>query len=534
MKVLTAVEVREVDRLTTERYDIPSLQLMENAARRVVEAAQSEVGSLTGRSVLVLCGKGNNGGDGAAVARLAQAEGAAVVLVLLGRLKDTRGDAFDNLTRAKRIAEEATDSFQFIETADSASLPDAVRDRRFELIFDALLGTGVTRPASGAFSEAISFINQYSKSSIISVDIPSGLASDHDQPIGPAVKADLTVTFTAPKPANVLPPACDHSGKLVIASIGSPEELINDSPSQLYLIDPPMISSWLAGSRRAPHANKGDAGKVLVVGGSRGKTGAVCLTGAAALRAGAGLVTIATSESCRPVVAAQSILECMTEALQETPNGAVSEAALNQLRMLEEDRDVVALGPGLGSTEESTRLLVRQIVSSRKRPFVIDADGLNALAPWKEITGSGELPLILTPHPGEMSRLAGKPIKEILSSRVDTARSFATEHKVVLVLKGSRTLVAMPGGAVYISPTGNEGMASGGTGDVLTGIIAGLLAQKPDDPEGAAVAGVYLHGLAGDIAASRRGIRAMIATDIIDLLGDAFIEAGGNPERLSR
>jgi NAD(P)H-hydrate epimerase len=322
---------------------------------------------------------------------------------------------------------------------------------------------------------------------------------------------------------------------LSIGHIGSPDQLIDLSGSQLNLVEQSDAGLWLRASRRSSHANKGDVGKVLVVAGSRGKTGAACLVGEAALRSGCGLVTIATPASSQPIVASSAIPECMTESLAETSSGSVAREAFDQLQKLAAERDVVAIGPGLGSGEASTRELVRTVVEKREGPLVADADALNALAPWHAtLFATGGPPLILTPHPGEMSRLVGKPIPEIVLHRLDIARDFASSSGAILVLKGSRTVVAAPDGQVYVNPTGNAGMATGGSGDVLTGIIAGLLAQKLDDALGATIAAVYLHGLAGDIAASKLGTRAMIASDITSCLGDAFVEAGGDRERLVR
>jgi len=346
------------------------------------------------------------------------------------------------------------------------------------------------------------------------------------------VCADITVTFTAPKPASVLPPACHYVGDLIVSAIGSPAELIDEAGSSLNLVEPKMIEEWLARSRRSPDANKGDVGKVLIVAGSRGKTGAACLSGLAAIRSGTGLVTVATPASSQPVVASQLAIECMTEPLPETETGSVSLDALRSLLELADQRDVLAIGPGLGASDDSTRELVRGAVINRSVPLVIDADGLNSLAPWPgNLNGSSALPMILTPHPGEMARLTGKSIPQIVSNRVETARRFAMERSVIVVLKGSRTIIAAPDGQVYINPTGNSGMATGGTGDVLTGITVGLLAQKPDDPVGSTIAAVYIHGLAGDIAARRIGTRAMIASDIMGALGESFIQAGGEQER---
>jgi ADP-dependent NAD(P)H-hydrate dehydratase / NAD(P)H-hydrate epimerase len=532
MKVLTAEQMREVDRLTIERYNVPGMLLMENAAARTVEAIEKKFGALVSRRALVICGKGNNGGDGAATARLLTIKGAAADVLLLGRADTARGDASANFEMFRALAASSTRS-RFIEVESVEQLRGAVISNSYDMVIDAIFGTGLARPAAGLFAEAIELINSLrDHMPVVAVDVPSGVASDAAELIGPAVRAHLTVTFTAPKIANVLPPACVVSGELVVGRIGSPDELIEACGSQLNLIEEKDVAGWLAASRRSPQANKGDAGKVLVVAGSRGKTGAACMVGEAAMRAGAGLVTIATPTSSQPVVAARAIVECMTETLAETALGAISREAAEQAIEMAAARDVVAVGPGLGSSEETTRGFVRLLVMQRQRPMVLDADALNALAPWAaNVAGSREHPLILTPHPGEMARLTGKTISDVLHNRVEAAREFATAHGVILLLKGSRTLVAAPDGEVYVNPTGNAGMATGGTGDVLTGIIAGLLAQKSDDPLAATLAGVYLHGRAGDLAAAKFGTRAMIATDITAHLGAAFINTGGEAER---
>jgi ADP-dependent NAD(P)H-hydrate dehydratase / NAD(P)H-hydrate epimerase len=533
MKILTADQMRAVDRLTTANYNLPSILLMENAAARTVEAIEKKFGAMSNRRALVICGKGNNGGDGAAVARLLAVTGAAADVLLLGRVDEARGDARNNFEIIRALAASSSQS-RFIEIESLEQLREAAAANRPDIVIDAIFGTGLARPAAGWFAETIELINSLGEGvPVVAVDVPSGVASDAAELIGPAVRAHLTVTFTAPKIANILPPACEASGELIVARIGSPAELIAASGSQLNLIEEEDVARWLKASRRSSQANKGDAGKVLVVAGSRGKTGAACMVGEAAMRAGAGLVTIATPESSQPIVAAHLIVECMTEPLAETALGAVSREAAERAMALAAARDVVTLGPGLGSAEETTRAFVRSMVIERERPMVLDADALNALVPWAEkIAGSRAHPLILTPHPGEMARLTGKTISDVLHNRVEVAREFAILHGVILVLKGSRTLVAAPDGEVYVNPTGNPGMATGGTGDVLTGIIAGLLAQKTDAPLAATIAAVYLHGLAGDLAAARRGTRALIATDITAHLGEAFIKAGGAAERL--
>lgn len=533
MKILSAAEMREVDRLTTERFGVPSLLLMENAAARTIEAAKAKFGDLAGKHALVICGRGNNGGDGAAIARLLHDMGTSVDVLLLGSVEDTKGDACANFEVALDIANKSGTDFRFVEVKTREQFWAEASAHPHALFFDAVFGTGLTRPASGLYEEAIHLLNEHTNGwPVISVDIPSGVPSDSSELIGPAVKADLTVTFTAPKIGNILPPAADLCGELVVAQIGSPDELISASGARLNLVERSNVARWLASSRRSPHANKGDVGKVLIVAGSRGKTGAACLAGEAALRAGCGLVTIATPESCQPVVAARVIAECMTERLTETTSGSVSREAADQVLEMAGERDVLAIGPGLGSTDKSTRALMRAVAMKRSRPMVIDADGLNSLSPWaRNLRGTDELPMILTPHPGEMSRLISKPIVEILKNPIASARAFAVDHAVILVLKGSPTVVASPDGEVFVNPTGNAGMATGGTGDVLTGMIASFVAQKPDDPLGATTAAVFLHGLAGDLAASRRGTRTMVASDITAHLGEALIEVGGDAER---
>jgi len=537
MKILTAEQMRELDRLTVERCGIPYATLMETAGSRVVEAIIENYGPVAGKYVAIFCGKGNNGGDGAVVARLLWMCGAeAVDVFLLGKLEETKGEARSNFEIVKRLAETRTDtngcelSFREIVTDEQSGLsllPD--------LAIDALFGTGLTRQVEGIYLEAILSLNSLRtvhNSPVISVDIPSGLSSDSSNPIGPHVRADLTVSFTAPKIGNVISPTCEANGKLVIASIGTPDWLIHEIGSQIELVEESQIKQWLGGSRRISNAHKNSVGDVLLIAGSRGKTGAAALASETVLRAGAGLVTVATSSSAQALLITQTRPEVMTEALAETVDGAISYEAIKQALRLAEKKTVIAIGPGLSSSDESTRAFVRELVERRTAPMVIDADGLNALAPWpEELKGSDKLPIIVTPHPGEMARLIGKTNADVQADRISVAREFAEKHHVIVVLKGSRSLIAAPDGNVYVNPTGNAGMATAGSGDVLTGLIAGLLAQSPTDALGATIAGVYLHGLAGDIAASKLGQRSLIASDIIANLSEAILAVGGKEEK---
>jgi NAD(P)H-hydrate epimerase len=408
----------------------------------------------------------------------------------------------------------------------------------YQAIVDALFGTGLARPVEGIHREAIRWMNGLRQrrdsylgvsSSIVSIDIPSGLNADNERPIGEAVRADVTVTMTAPKPANVLPPASDYNGQLIVANIGSPSELIAQFQSQLLLTAADDAREWLIKTRYAPGSFKKTHGHALVIAGSRGFTGAAALCANAVLRAGAGLVTVATPVSAQPIVAAQVMPEVMTTSLAETDRGAVSDEAVEYIAKLTAKMDVVAIGPGLSSEDDRTREFVRQVVERRVTPVVIDADGLNCLAPWPaDLKGSAENPIVLTPHPGEMLRLMGADEKSALDDRVTIAREFAARHAVILVLKGSRTVVAAPDGRVAINPTGNPGLGTAGSGDTMTGVIGGFVAQargslrEETDFFETVTSAVYVSGLAGDLAAGELGMRALVASDIRDHLSEAF------------
>src|SRR5262245_16412153 len=538
MKILTAQQMREIDRLTVDRCGIPYPTLMETAGARVVEAIIGYGEPITGTVFSVFCGKGNNGGDGAVVSRLLWMRGAPLVQVyLFGSIAETKGEARKNFEIVRQISEEERKrakffprfSIQEITEEEDADIYDGA-----DVVIDALFGTGLARPAEGLYLKAIESINFYrGAATIVSVDIPSGMSSDTGQPIGPHVQADLTVSFTATKIGNILPPASESNGELVIASIGTPDWLIEEeSGSNLHLVEEKQITDWLQASRRHADAHKGSVGDVLLIAGSRGKTGAAALSSESVLRAGAGLVTVATARSAQSLLVTQARTEVMTEALEETHDGAISTAALDRALQLAQKRTVIAVGPGLSSSDESTRAFARVMVEKRTAPMVIDADGLNALAPWPEdLKGSDQAPIIVTPHPGEMARLTGRANAEVVADRINVAREFATKHHIITVLKGSRTIIASPGGEVYVNPTGNAGMATAGSGDVLTGLVAGLLAQRPSEPLEATIAAVYLHGIAGDLAANRLGMRPLIASDIIANLSEAILQVGGDAER---
>lgn len=487
MKVLSTAQMRDVDRRTIE-LGIPGLILMENAASRVVDFLAARFAPLASQRIVVMCGKGNNGGDALAVARQLHVRfrPAALAVVLVPDPSELRGDAAEN--------------FRMLIASGWACLREIPREGRCAtLVIDGLLGTGLSGPAAGPMLEAIRRINDgFPLAKIVAIDIPSGLPGDSGAAAGEFVHAHYTVTFTAPKIAQAMPPNCGQMGELQVVRIGSPDWLMDDVSLSLAQ---PQEFGWLL-APRPRNANKGDFGHVLVIGGAAGKTGAAAMSGLAALRAGAGLVTVACADNN---------LTAIAPALMTAPLEGVS-AALR-------GKDVIAIGPGLGA-DPALVSLTRSLVAESESPVVIDADGLNALAQADWSTNGKRR--VLTPHPGEMSRLTGRKIAEIESGRIDSAHSLATEKKVCLILKGQRTLVAFPDGRVSINPTGTPAMATAGSGDILTGLIAGFLAQFPDHADLAIIAAVYLHGLAGELGAAAKGEQSLIATDLLDYLPAAI------------
>jgi hydroxyethylthiazole kinase-like uncharacterized protein yjeF len=512
MRVLNSAQMREADRRTIDDIGIPSLVLIENAGRQAVAAMEAMHSDLLERQVAVLCGRGNNGGDGFVVARTLAQRGVDVSVFLIGRVADVRGDARTNLEILGRLG------LTVVEVADSQAWElhfSEVSD--CTLIVDAIFGTGLNAPVSGLIESVVADVNA-SGIPVVAIDLPSGLSADSAEPIGPSIEAGLTVTLAAPKLPLVLPPGETRAGDIVIADIGIPGDVLES-------VGGPRVDLLTRGAMRelitprTPDSHKGDYGRVLVVAGSRGKTGAAHLAAVGALRSGAGLVTIATPSSCQPVIAAMAP-EYMTEALAETGRGLDLEGVE---RVLDWARDVVAIGPGLGRAD-GTREFIRQLVDRATMPLVIDADGLNAFSEDPDrLAGREGRDVIITPHPGEMGRLLGMSTDEVQSSRLEIARNFAVAHHVYVVLKGHRTLIATPDEKVFINPTGNPGMATGGTGDVLTGMIAAWLAQLLD-AEAACKLAVYLHGMAGDLAEADEGEVAMTAADVAGHLGDAIME----------
>ena len=487
MKILTAEQMREADRRTIEA-GFPGIVLMENAGCRVVEFLEKTFAPLERQRIVVLCGKGNNGGDGLVIARQlwTRFKPVSLHILLAAPPEEFHGDAAANWAMVQALG---------IPTSLSVE-PDL---RLATLVVDALLGTGLRGPAEGRALELIREMNSgFPLATIVSVDVPSGLHAG-----GESVHAAYTVTLAAPKTELILPPTCERAGAITVASIGIPREFIEDESAHwLNLVEPGMFARFFAPRERGAH--KGSFGHVVVIGGAQGKGGAAAMSGSAALRSGAGLVTVATDPRERATVTT-----LMPELMTCEWSDGVGE------------RDVLALGPGLGSDPEAAALAL-DLFANASVPAVVDADALNALS-TTALNATGRL-RVLTPHPGEMSRLCGCGIAAVQSDRVGTARRFAAERACVVVLKGQRTVIALPDGRVFINPTGTPAMATAGSGDILTGLIAGLLAQFPHDAVDAILAAVWLHGRAGELGANQLGEQSLTAMDLLKYLPSAMRE----------
>jgi ADP-dependent NAD(P)H-hydrate dehydratase / NAD(P)H-hydrate epimerase len=494
MKVLTSAEMREVDRLTGE-LGIPGPILMENAGHRVVEYIAARWPLLSKHRVVVLGGKGNNGGDGFVIARQ-----------LFTRFRTL------SLHVAATDVDAESEPLRMLRACGCPVYDTITQEMRSAtLLVDALLGTGLQGPARGKALDWIREINTgFPHAKVVAVDVPSGMNSDSGVSEGDVARADVCVTFTALKVCHVLAPNCDQTGEVIVGHIGSRASLLSEV--RLHMTEPADFAHLL--KPRAPESNKGDYGHVLVVGGAEGKTGAAGMAGLAALRVGAGLTTVAST------AAKFDYPELMTAPLP---------ASWAELEAITHRKRVVALGPGLG-TEPWARELVRDTVRECKLPLVLDADGLNALAGSEWEPGPGFR--VLTPHPGEMSRLLNRSIKEVQQERLTAARDYAAKCGATVVLKGNRTVIALPDGRIWINPTGSPALAKGGTGDVLTGLIAGMLAQWPDDRDAAVLAAVYLHGLAGQRAARDTFESTVLATDLLKYLPEAMRECARVPNRV--
>jgi len=513
MRVLNTQQMREADRRTIDEIGIPSIVLMENAGRQAVAAMEAAFDDLASSHVGVLCGRGNNGGDGFVVARTLVQRGVETSVFLLGRVADVRGDARINLEVLGRIG------LTVVEIGDAQEWELHFSEiSQCELLVDAVLGTGFHGQLSGLLETVVADVNGLGVP-VVAIDLPTGLSADTHEVAGEAIEASMTVTLAAPKIPLILPPADSHGGDLVIADIGIPLPVLDEvGGPYIELLTRERMRELVPA--RAADSHKGDFGRVLVIAGSLGRSGAAHLAATGALRSGAGLGTIATPRSCLPIVAAMAP-EYMTEPLDETPSGTIDYAALD--RVLEIKADVIAVGPGLGQAP-GTAAFVQGLLERAGVPLVIDADALNAFAGEPDrLMGRDGVDVIITPHPGEMARLLNISVEAVQHDRLQHATAFAANHRVHVVLKGHRTIIAGPDNRAFVNLTGNSGMATGGTGDLLTGMIAAWFAQLLD-AEAACKLAVYLHGTAGDLAEADEGEVALVAGDIAARLGDAVLE----------
>jgi hydroxyethylthiazole kinase-like uncharacterized protein yjeF len=507
MRLVKASEIQEMDRITIQELGISGAVLMENAARGAARVFLDHFAPSTNSRVVVLCGRGNNGGDGYVMARYLHQAGFRVTVILLSKLNNVSGDALINLKVIKKMG------LEILEVPDAKRWGTKRRVlRSCDYIIDGILGTGLNSPVKGFYSQVLKYVNALGKP-IMAIDIPSGLNADTGQIMGVAIKAELTATFGFPKVGHLIFPGADLVGRLVRIDIGIPDSVATQVPMSSVMTDPSDLSHLFAIENQDIH--KGNRGHLLVLSGSTGKTGAATLTALGGLRAGAGLVTLGVPKSLNPILESK-LTEAMTEPLPETSDGSLSLKAEKRIRALMEGKTALALGPGL-STDHETASLVRRIVAGSRLPMVIDADGLNALSQDQASISNCSQSAILTPHPGEMARLTGMKTSAIQHDRIGTSIQFVKKYGCYLVLKGARTLVAQPDGKLYVNPTGNPALSSGGAGDVLTGLIGGFLARGWSMAE-AAIAGVYLHGMAADYLAEDMGQVGVLAGELLDVL----------------
>jgi hydroxyethylthiazole kinase-like uncharacterized protein yjeF len=504
MIVVTAEQMREMDRLTIQKYGVPSLKLMERAGEGITRAILENFGRAAKKGVLVVAGKGNNGGDGLVVARLLRKKRISCEVTLLARKDELSPDAAHNLGAYAKLRGKVTE----VGRASLAVLSERMRGKG--LLVDAILGTGTKNTVRGVYAEAITLMNS-SGVPIVAVDIPSGLDTDRGMPLGIAIQAEMTVALAYPKLGEVIYPGLIYAGDLAVADIGIDCRAVKEISPNLELLEREEVRRLVP--IREPDSHKGTYGHVLVIAGSRGKTGAAILACRAAMRTGAGLVTLAAPRSLNGIFAT-SMVEVMTEPLQNNAAEEMEPQGDEKWRRLLKQKHSLLFGPGIG-VYDATRSELRWLLRNLEIPWVIDADGLNNLVEEIDRLHSAKSPPILTPHPGEMARLIHKDSATVNQDRVGVARAFAVEHRCHVVLKGARTVIATAAGKAFINPTGNPGMASGGMGDVLAGLLAALLGQGLN-PEEAMKLGVYLHGFVGDRVAEEKGQIGLIASDIIE------------------
>lgn len=516
MKVARASEMKEIDTFTIEQMGIPGIVLMENAAIQVIRQIEEDMSGAANKNIVVFAGKGNNGGDALAVARHLHNLGSNVLVVLVGTEDPVKGDARINLDIIKRLGIKlvvAEDMSFSEEIATSLYLADA--------IVDGLIGTGMKGRVSDLFAGMIHIINQVGRY-VISIDIPSGIDGDTGEVFGACVEADKTVALGLPKLGLLVGEGAKYAGRIHVADIGIPQKSIEQKELDINLITKEDINKFIPS--RSPYAHKGNFGKVLMIAGSTGLTGAAALTSYAALRTGAGLVTLGVPASLNNIMECK-LTEVMTLPLADNGNGCISAKCIDHLDKILENYNVLAVGPGIGCNPDTIEV-ISWIVENSPIPVIIDADGINSLCRNIDVINRAKTPVILTPHLGEMSRLTGLEVESIIKDKTRVLKDYSGQWACTVVLKDWRTLIGTRDGQIFINTTGNAGMATAGSGDVLTGMIASFTAQGLADVP-AAIAGVYIHGLSGDISAVEKGQMGMIAGDILENIPYALKEVIG-------
>jgi NAD(P)H-hydrate epimerase len=510
MKLVTTKQIQAIDRAAIDGRGIPGLELMENAGRGIAEYVRELTGGdVSSKRFLIFCGKGNNGGDGFVIGRYLHGWGASVTFMLIGRTVDLKGDAKVNFERARDL------SLEVVEIQSESNLPDRLDA---DMLVDAIFGTGFKGDIRGVAAPAVSLMND-SGIPILAVDAPSGLDCDAGKISGACIWADATATLALPKAGQFIYPGREHVGALKVIDIGIPSDIVEQAGINLNLIDETFVISRLP--RRAPTVHKGACGKLFVLAGSRGYTGAACMASESAIRSGVGLCFLGIPSSLNPICE-MKLTEVMTRPLPEVKKReCLALRGLGEVRKEFVGMNAGIIGPGLG-THHETKELVRRLLKSVELPVLLDADGLNAFEEHPDDLAAVDAPLILTPHPGELSRLLSVDTNVIANDRMSYAVNSARKFGCVVLLKGAPTFIADPSGQLYLNPTGNPGMATGGTGDVLSGIAGSLLAQGLD-PVDAACLAAYIHGYAADLAADEIGTTSLIPTDIIAYLPEAFL-----------
>ena len=511
MKIVTTKQIRSIDRRAIRDFGISGPVLMENAAAAVMAEMERFFDGLAGMRVGIICGKGNNGGDGFALARRLSIRGTAVRVALLAPLSAITGEAKANLSTLRKMDVEITQQASTRVLADVAAWSD--------ILVDAMLGVGLSSPLKGAYAFGAELMNASAKP-VVAIDIPTGINADTGEVMGTAVRADLTITMVALKRGLVLYPGINYAGEVRVADIGIPSEAIDSEKIVAGFLT--SGAAWGLLHQRGRDAHKGEFGHLLVIAGSPGKAGAAVMAAQGALRIGAGLVSVAAPHSLVPIIQSR-IVESMCIPSAESIEGTLGIGSDAELLKISDSTNACAIGPGL-STHYETVQVVRNLIQRLTVPMVVDADGLNALVGFTDMLKKAKAPVIITPHPGEMGRLLGISAGDVQKDRIGIAAGFAARYKVTVVLKGAGTVIAVPDGRFFINSTGNPGMATGGTGDALTGMIGGLLAQGYTISQ-AACLGVYLHGLSGDLAVKEKGEMGMIAGDLIDNIPAAIKQA---------